>query len=326
MLSANLSQLPLPFVNKNGWFWTESALQLSETMPNGSFWPRISVVTPSYNQGQYIEETIRSVLLQGYPNLEYIIMDGRSTDDSVEIIKKYEPWLAFWVSEPDQGQSHAINKGIQKASGEILFWLNSDDLCLPHSFYKAAQAFHSSPMPSLVIGQAQIINAEGQIIGELNSQFTSWEDLLTSPRNVIRQVSTFFSRRLFSELGLIDEGLHIAMDTELLIRFTQFCRPLILDQYVTAYRKHSGAKTAKQLIRGYEESDRVRDKYFPNKKLADIYHKRSAERWLQMSRSHDMEKSKRLICMMRAVQNRPFLLFSRKFGASLKKMLIETIH
>lgn len=293
-------------------------------MPDGSSWPRMSIITPSYNQGQFIEETICSVLLQGYPNLEYIIIDGGSTDGSVEIIKKYEPWLAYWESEKDRGQSHAINKGIQKASGEILFWLNSDDLCLPHSFYKVAQAFHSSPMPSLVIGQAQIINADGQITGELNSQFTSWEDLLTNPRNVIRQVSTFFSRRLFSELGLIDEGLHIAMDTELLIRFTQFFKPLILDDYLTAYRKHAGAKTSNQLIRGYEESDRVRAKYFPNKKLSDIYRERSAKSWLQMSRSGDIAKSKRMVCLLHAIQNQPSLLFTWKFSDSLRKLLLES--
>ena len=87
--------------------------------PDGSAWPRISIVTPSYNQGQFIEETIRSILLQGYPDLEYIIIDGGSTDQSVEIIRKYEPWLTYWVSEKDRGQSHAINKGFERASGEI---------------------------------------------------------------------------------------------------------------------------------------------------------------------------------------------------------------
>ncbi|HAX95810.1 MAG TPA: glycosyltransferase, partial [Prolixibacteraceae bacterium] len=161
-------------------------------MPDGSPWPKISVVTPSYNQGQFIEETIRSVLLQGYPNLEYIVMDGGSTDGSVKIIKKYEPWLSYWVSEPDRGQSHAINKGINRAAGEILFWLNSDDLCLPGAFFKAAESFSQYPNQKLVIGQAQIINQYGEVIGELRSQFTTWEELATNPRNSIRQISTFF--------------------------------------------------------------------------------------------------------------------------------------
>ena len=94
----------------------------------GHPWPRISVVTPSFNQGEFIEETIRSILLQGYPNLEYIVMDGGSTDNSVEIIKKYSPWLSYWISEPDAGQSDAINRGLKQASGDFATWINSDDL------------------------------------------------------------------------------------------------------------------------------------------------------------------------------------------------------
>ena len=119
MLQPLIDSLPPIDVAKPGWPWAEASVPLPEKMPDGSDWPRISVVTPSYNQGEFIEETIRSVLLQGYPNLEYIIIDGGSTDNSVEIIKKYEPWLTYWVSEKDRGQSHAINKGFKHAAGEI---------------------------------------------------------------------------------------------------------------------------------------------------------------------------------------------------------------
>ena len=118
MRCPTINELPSPPPGKRGWPWTEDSPQLPDTMPDGSPWPKISIVTPSLNQGPFIEETIRSVLLQGYPNLEYIIMDGGSTDESIEIIKKYEPWLAYWESEPDRGQSHAINKGFQRASGD----------------------------------------------------------------------------------------------------------------------------------------------------------------------------------------------------------------
>lgn len=127
MRCPTLNDLPPPPPGKTGWPWTEESLQLPDRMPDGRSWPRISIVTPSFNQGQFIEETIRSVLLQGYPDLEYIIIDGGSTDDSVEIIRQYEPWLAYWVSEKDDGQAHAINKGFSKATGICLGYLNSDD-------------------------------------------------------------------------------------------------------------------------------------------------------------------------------------------------------
>src|SRR4030042_6265175 len=126
MRCPTLKELPSPPQGKTGWPWTEESPQLHNTMPDGSPWPKISIVTPSFNQGQFIEETIRSVLLQGYSDLEYIIIDGGSKDDSIELIRKYEKWLTYWVSEPDHGQSHAINKGFRKASGEIVAWLNSD--------------------------------------------------------------------------------------------------------------------------------------------------------------------------------------------------------
>lgn len=138
-----LKDLPPPPAGKTGWPWTEQSQPLPEQMPNGSEWPRISIVTPSYNQGHFIEETIRSVLLQGYPNLEYIIIDGGSTDNCVEIIKKYEQYLAYWVSEPDRGQSDALNKGFNYCSGAIYAYINSDDLYLANAFYKVSDTFIS---------------------------------------------------------------------------------------------------------------------------------------------------------------------------------------
>ncbi len=127
MSCPTLADLPSPPSNQTGWMWNEESSQLPENMPDGHQLPRITIVTPSYNQGQFLEATIRSVLLQGYPNLEYIIIDGGSSDNSVEIIRKYEPWLAYWVSEKDRGQAHAINKGFAHATGSIYAYLNSDD-------------------------------------------------------------------------------------------------------------------------------------------------------------------------------------------------------
>src|SRR5262249_22787460 len=128
MRCPSLSELSSPPPGKKGWPWTEESLPLWEQIGEGYFCPRITVVTPSFNQGQFIEETIRSVLLQGYPDLEYFVLDGGSTDDSVAIIKKYSPWISFWASEVDGGQSAAINRGLRMGSGWYATWINSDDM------------------------------------------------------------------------------------------------------------------------------------------------------------------------------------------------------
>lgn len=153
MRRSTLKELPPPPSGRYGWPWTEENPRLPDTMPNGSSWPRVSIVTPSYNQAHFLEETIRSVLLQGYPNLEYIIMDGGSTDGSVDIIHKYEPWLAYWFSGKDQGQSHAINKGWAHSTGDYMAWLNSDDVYLPKSVVRAVNALQAKPWAHLCIEQ-----------------------------------------------------------------------------------------------------------------------------------------------------------------------------
>jgi glycosyltransferase involved in cell wall biosynthesis len=124
-------ELPASPLGRRGWPWTEESPQVPDTMPDGRPWPKVTIVTPSYNQGQFIEESMRSVLLQGYPDLEYIVIDGGSSDDSVDKIRRYEQWLEFWVSEPDSGQSNAINKGWRRSRGDVIAWLNSDDIYAP---------------------------------------------------------------------------------------------------------------------------------------------------------------------------------------------------
>jgi glycosyltransferase involved in cell wall biosynthesis len=315
-----LNELPPPPPNRTGWPWTEGSSQLPDTMPDGTLWPKISVVTPSFNQGQFIEETIRSVLLQGYPNLEYIIIDGGSRDNSLEIIKKYQPWLAFWVSEPDRGQSHAINKGIQRATGEILYWQNSDDICLPDAFRTVATAFSSKPGVKLVTGQARLIDHLSQIIGEVRSYFTGWEEVATNPGNSVRQISTFFSRRIFDELGLLDENPRLAMDTELLFRFTRNNRPLVLNEYLAAYRTHANTSTARELLIWYKETDLTRLKLLPNKILRSKYRERSAANWINLSISDSRTAKQRMNCLKNAVQIEPTIIFSRSFWMAFKKL------
>lgn len=254
-----LTTLPPPLHLKTGWPWTEETPPLPESMPNGTPWPRISIVTPSYNQGQFIEETIRSVLLQGYPNLEYIIIDGGSTDNSVEIIKKYEPWLAYWVSEKDRGQSHAINKGWERATGEIYAYLCSDDFYFPDSLHKIALAFSSSVDFGIVVGGIASAD-ENSYIGKVRNPklpMSAPVDLtLLDPDSWnLPQASAFFSKKILSEIGMwVREDLHYTMDRELFYRAVRKSNLIILEQALATFRHHPNSKTTAYIISAFEET------------------------------------------------------------------------
>ena len=154
-----LTQLPQPPPDKIGWPWTEESQMLQTLQPDGSEWPGISIVTPSYNQGQFIEETIRSILLQNYPNIEFIIIDGGSNDFTLEIIKKYEKWITFWVSEKDRSQSHAINKGFERCTGELVNWICSDDMLCKDALFNLAPLIKHNKF-GFFIGKGQRIDRE----------------------------------------------------------------------------------------------------------------------------------------------------------------------
>ncbi len=156
---------PTTDIKQIGWPWTYTLAEIPECITDGSSWPRVTIVTPSYNQAEFLEETIRSVLLQGYPNLEYIIIDGGSTDGSVEIIQKYERWLTYWISEKDNGQFDAINKGFSRANGEIMAWINSDDKYCPWAFNLVASIFRSLKEVNWLTSSTQLNwNAYGEPI------------------------------------------------------------------------------------------------------------------------------------------------------------------
>jgi glycosyltransferase involved in cell wall biosynthesis len=282
----------------------------------------ISVVTPSYNQAQFLEETILSVLNQDYPYLEYIIIDGGSSDGSVDIVRKYEERLAYWVSEPDRGQSHALNKGIGRATGDILFWLNADDICLPGAFSKVAEAFSQQPPPRIVIGQAYIIDHEGKLLGQRESQFTSWADYATRKCD-IRQVAAFFDRKLFNELGGVDESLEYAMDTDLLLRFTRLHYPLIINEYLAAYRKHGGTKFKSNLLPGYREADMIRIRHLDGPELENAYRDWSARHWFLLAISFDTRNSDRLPCLRNVWCMKPSVFFSIHFWLVPVRLLLR---
>jgi glycosyltransferase involved in cell wall biosynthesis len=240
-----LADLPPPPAGKSGWPWTE-ATELASDLEPGATWPRISIVTPSYNQGRFIEETIRSVLLQGYPHLEYIIIDGGSTDDSAEIIRKYEPWLSYWVTESDLGQSHAINKGFARSSGEIMAWLNSDDVYLKGSLTKIANAFRTNPDAYLIHGDVIYTDKDSARLplGIYRSRETSLLTKLEYWRGWdLPQPAVFFKRGLYLQLGELDQTLQYALDYDYFLRAALHYRFYRLPDLLATYRLHEFSKT-----------------------------------------------------------------------------------
>lgn len=209
-----LADLPPPPPDRKGWPWTEASPPLPEKAPDGSAWPAISMITPSFNQGRYIEETIRSILLQGYPNLEYHIIDGGSTDDTVEIIRKYEPWLAGWVSEKDAGQSDAINKGFSRCGGEVFNWLCSDDVMASGALKIVGEAFTGSSPCDVLSGACfcQYDDEPAKNVVRLAGG-SGWE--ATPYAEGIWQPSTFWRRSLVKRKDLVLRNLHFCMDREL---------------------------------------------------------------------------------------------------------------
>jgi glycosyltransferase involved in cell wall biosynthesis len=242
---AGISDLPACPPGRTGWPWTQADAPVPDVASDGKAWPKITIVTPSFNQGQFIEETIRSVLLQGYPNLEYIIIDGGSTDNSVGIIRKYEPWLTYWVSEPDHGQSHALNKGFSRATGELIGWQNSDDWYCPHAFEHAAVASKAHPERDIYHGITEFQDANGAWLYDVFRMRIGIEELSQEfPSFCAVNPAIFYRRHLFDDGLTINESYHYAMDAEFLMRvLLQGAKFQFIPQVMGCNRVHGGAKT-----------------------------------------------------------------------------------
>lgn len=240
MLSPTVTDLPAPPPGKVGWPWTQGTLHPSESRADKTIFPIISIVTASYNQAQFLEETIRSVLLQGYPNLEYIIIDGGSTDGSVEIIRKYATWLDYWVSEPDQGQVYALVKGFAKSRGRILAFLNSDDVYLPGALDRVAGAFVANPNAVAVCGNELWIDPTGQVISEERVHAVSLKELLYL--NFLPQPAIFISRAAFEKVGGLDVRFQYIFDFELWLRLANYGEFYCIPNVLAATRWHTGVK------------------------------------------------------------------------------------
>ncbi|MGD0015988.1 MAG: glycosyltransferase family 2 protein [Verrucomicrobiia bacterium] len=252
----SLSELPPPLTGKTGWPWTQAV----EPLPAGT-WPKITIVTPSFNQAQFLEETIRSVLLQGYPNLEYMVIDGGSTDGSVDVIRRYAPWLAFWTSEPDRGQSDAINKGWQRATGDVLAYLNSDDTYLPGALRWVAETFAQNPSLGLVYGRVCVIDEQSRVLRERPVRQASLAEVLRwSPS--IPQPSIFVRRTAVESVGFFNTDLHYTMDYEFSLRIGLRSEMRFIPYLLATMRDHAAAKTARDPLKHVEEGMAVAEKFF----------------------------------------------------------------
>ena len=220
---------------------------------------KISIITPSYNQGGFIEDTINSIIDQNYPNLEYIIIDGGSKDSTVDIIEKYKNDISHWVSEKDNGQSHAINKGFLKASGDIIAWLNSDDLYLPEVLKLVAETFNNHPEVDLIYGDVLNFYPDG---AEKYYKVKEFEPVDFLSRVSIHQPAVFWRRKILDEIGFLDEDLHYVMDYDLWARILFKYKTLKINKPLAKFRIHNNSKTSDNPPKMYLESRIVLSRFF----------------------------------------------------------------
>jgi glycosyltransferase involved in cell wall biosynthesis len=221
-----------------------------------SLQPLVSIVTPSYNQRRFLQETIQSVLAQDYPNFEYIIVDAGSTDGSLEIIKQYSNRLAWWVSEPDQGQTDGLNKGFAHAKGEIFAWLNSDDTYQPGAISEAVKSMLAHPECAMVYGDANLINEQGNIIGRFPARQTTLKQMLRGSVHIPQQ-TTFFWARLWRQVGPLDPTFYFAMDYDLWVRLAKLAPLVYVPRLWANFRLHGTGKSVANDARCYPEMIRV---------------------------------------------------------------------
>ncbi|MBA3701498.1 MAG: glycosyltransferase [Rubrobacteraceae bacterium] len=226
-------------------------------------WPKISVVTPSFNQGQYIEATIKSVLEQGYPNLEYIIMDGGSTDGTVEIIEKYSDQLTYWVSEPDEGQTDALIKGFNRASGDILCWLCSDDLFEARTLQEVAEMFVQHPDWEVVYGDSFWIDADGRPI-RFKREIPYYRFIWMYDHNYLPQPSTFWRRGIYERVDGLDARMELSMDADLWSRFAEHTALHHVPLAWSRMRYYPEQKNRRLRTKSNQEDGLIRSRYLPD--------------------------------------------------------------
>lgn len=224
--------------------------------------PLVTVITPNWNGAAFLEQTILSVLNQTYGRIEYIVIDGGSTDDSLKIINRYEDSISYWVSAPDKGMYQAINKGVALASGDIIAYLNSDDLYFPETISKVVNYFVNNPSADLVYGNLDHIDENGtRVYTKIYPKF-NWKRFARANYAMIGQPAAFWRRNVFDQVGLFDESMKMAADFEFFIRVGRVGNLVHVPDILAAFRLHSGSLTCGQTKLGKEEVCRIHAQYF----------------------------------------------------------------
>lgn len=218
--------------------------------------PKVSIITPSYNQGRFLEASIQSVLGQTYPNIEYIVVDGGSKDESAAVIDKYRSHFAWSVSEKDRGHADALNKGFSHATGEILAWLNSDDLYFPNAVGEAVSVLQKHPEVGMVYGDAQLIDDAGAVVGQFASRQTDYRRMLRGSVH-IPQATTFFRAALWHQVGPLDLSLFFSFDYDLWVKLAKVSQLLYVPGNWAQFRIHDAGKTIVNDDRCYPDMLRV---------------------------------------------------------------------
>jgi glycosyltransferase involved in cell wall biosynthesis len=254
MINSSSGELPEGAGERTGWPWGPPDRPAA---PVPVAFPRISVVIPSFNQGRHIEAAIRSVLLQGYPDVELIIMDGGSTDETVSIIRKYEPWIADWISAPDRGQSHAICEGMHRSTGEICAWIGCDDIYLPGALLRVGRYFAEQPGCEWLAGSGVLDFPASGRRGTMHSRVDGVPALQSFWRwgsdCFVVSASAFWRRRLWDVVGGLREDLHYAMDYDLWLRFAERTSLHRIDDVLSAAIRDSGGKSFEHRDRAWAE-------------------------------------------------------------------------
>lgn len=218
--------------------------------------PKVSIITPSYNQGHFLDATIRSVLAQDYPNIEYIIVDGGSKDDSPQIIASYAQHLAWWVTEKDKGHADALNKGFARATGEILAWLNSDDIYEPGAVSEAVAFIKEHPQAGMVYAGANLIDDAGKYIGQFSAKQTDYRRMLQGSVH-IPQATTFFRADLWRQIGPLDLSLFFSFDYDLWVRLAKVSEICYVPRLWANFRMHNLGKSVLNDDRCYPDMIKV---------------------------------------------------------------------